>query len=357
MHILLSTLFITLLTTQCMAQNFSIAGRVTERETGQPLTAASVVCTHTTLGTSTNSNGEFTLILNNGGYDLAISFNGYETETMRISSNGEQTPLLVSLRKKQQNLEEVSVVVSNEVKDGLDKYGSFFRDQFLGMTDNSLSCHIENPETLRFFFNKKRNRLKVLASDEIQINNPALGYHIRYQLDSFTHEYSTGNTQYTGFPFFEEMTGTRDDSARWQQARLKAYFGSLLHFMRCYYDSTLGSSGYRVEWVDDNGKARVLKDPYDTAYCRSTDHRDIELDFPGKVRVVYLEEKPERAYLEFKKMSLNTTVQISILDFADTITIEENGYFFEQRNLLSLGYWGWEKLGDFLPYNYDPPIE
>jgi CarboxypepD_reg-like domain len=355
MRTYLLTLAPLLLCTLTLAQSWTIRGKVTDKESGQPLSGASVVCMHTTFGTTTNADGEFSLTLDPGGYDLAVSFNGYATESNRISSNGANGPLNVMLGKKQQSLEEVSVVVSNEVKDGWDKYGAFFREQFLGMTPNSAHCVIENPGALKFYYNKKKNKLKVTAKEELQITNPALGYRIRYQLDSFTHEYATGNTQYTGFPFFEEMHGASGDSLAWQEARLTAYYGSLLHFMRCYYDSTLAGNGYKLELVDGVDKARSVRDPYDSSFYGQTGEHEIELRFPGKLRVVYLEEKPDKAYLEYKKLSPNTTVQVSILSLADAIIVEENGYFYEQKDVLSLGYWSWEKLADFLPYNYDPP--
>ena len=47
------------------------------------------------------------------------------------------------------------------------------------------------------------------------------------------------------------------------------------------------------------------------------------------------------------------TIQISLLEFPDTLTILENGYFYDQRETLALGYWSWEKLADLLPYTYD----
>jgi hypothetical protein len=348
----IASLFIS---TILFAQAWTVKGRVTDKETGQPLSGASVVCMHTTFGTTTNADGEFSLTLDPGGYDLAASFNGYGTESSRISSNSTSGPVVFSLGKKQQSLEEVSVVVSNEVKDGWDKYGAFFREQFLGMTPNSANCRIENPGALRFYYNKKKNKLKVTAKEDLQVTNQALGYRVRYQLDSFTHEYATGNTQYTGFPFFEEMKGSREDSLSWQDARSKAYYGSLLHFMRCYYDSTLAANGYKLELVDAREKTATVRNPYDSSLFGQTEEHDVELRFTGKLRVVYLEEKPDPGYLEYKKLSPNTTVQVSILSLAETIVVEENGYFFEQKDMLSLGYWSWEKLADFLPYNYDPP--
>ena len=51
---------------------------------------------------------------------------------------------------------------------------------------------------------------------------------------------------------------------------------------------------------------------------------------------------------------MSTPIQISILDLANGIVIEENGYFFDQKDVLTLGYWAWEKMADFLPYDYYP---
>jgi len=335
------------------AQSWTVHGTVTDKETGQPLAGASVVCMQTTYGTMTNAQGEFNLYIENGGYDLAVSFNGYATESVRISSNGDNPPRNFALSKKQQDMEAVSVVVSNEVKNGWDKYGAFFREQFLGSTANATACTIENPTALKFYFNKKKNRLKVTAKEDIMISNPGLGYRIRYQLDSFTHEYATGNTQYTGFPFFEEMKGGTADSLRWKEARLKAYYGSLLHFMRCYYDSTLAENGYKLSLVNGE-RTTTINNPYDSAHF-SADSGEVEIRYTGKLRVVYAKELPDPAYLESKKMDARTSVQISLLSLLDGIVLEENGYYHDQQDVLSLGYWSWEKLADFLPYNYDPP--
>ncbi len=342
--------------TTVVGQSFVATGKVVDKSTGATLQGASVFCQNTTFGTATNAEGIFTLYLPNGGYDLVVSFSGYETISQRINSSTENVKnLVIELKQKDKSLEEVSITVTNEVKDGWVKYGDFFREQFLGLTENSASCKIENPESLRFFFSKKKNRLKVSSKEEIRIINSALGYTIRYQLDSFIHEYGSGLTQTTGFPFFEEMKGSEEDSTTWEKNREKAYYGSVLHFMRCYYDSTLKENGYKLELIRaGNEKPRPLLNPYDSAVYEVMDNRDVELRFPGKLRVVYSEEKPEAKYLVVNKLAAGTTIQISVVDFADAIVIEENGYFYDQKDLLSLGYWSWEKLADFLPYNYEP---
>ena len=337
------------------AQSYTISGTVIDNKSQQPLGGASVFCQNTTIGTLTNNNGEFRLTVPAGGYDIVISYTGYETQSTRISQQADNLQSLrFLLKEKDKSLEEVSVTVTNEVKDGLEKYGSFFKEQFIGLTQNSKSCSIENPETLRFFFSKKKNRLKITAREDIIINNLALGYRIRYQLDSFTHEYGSGITQYTGYPLFEEMQGTDEQKKNWAANREIAYYGSLLHFMRAYYDSTLGDSGFKLELVDDkDGKNRKVNNPYDSSIAIQ-ENNELEIHAGKKMRVVYPLEKPEELYLQKNKLSPNTTIQVSLVDFMDTIVIEQNGYFYDQRDLLTQGYWSWEKLADFLPYNFIP---
>jgi CarboxypepD_reg-like domain len=337
------------------AQAFSVSGIVIDAVTKQPLRGASVFCPNTTFGTTTNAAGEYLLTLPNGGYDLTISFTGYESQSKRISQSAEN--LLhqnTELNEKQKSLEEVSITVTTEVKDGLAKYGSFFRDLFIGQSINSNKCTIQNPEVLHFFFSKKKNKLKVVAQENIIIQNKALGYTINYQLDSFTHEYGSGITQFTGFPLFEEMKGTDEEKQVWKDNREKAYFGSLLHFMHAYYDSTLAASGFKVELINKTtSKTKLLNNPYDSSFV-TFDNEEMEWHFPSSLRIVYQDEIPEAGYLLKNKMPTTTKIQISQLDFLDNIIVQQNGYFYDQRDLIVQGYFEWEKIADFLPYNYNP---
>ncbi len=193
-------------------------GKVIDSATRQPLTGASAFCQNTTHGKITNSEGLFFMRLPNGGYDLIISYMGYNKGILRISSNQPMADTLVfELVKEDKAMAEVAVVASNEVADGLAKYGSFFTDQFIGTTPNAGQCIIKNPEALRFFYTKKRNRLKVTAKEDLVITNYELGYTIRYQLDSFSYDYNTNISQYTGYPFFQEIDSSAAVVAIWKK--------------------------------------------------------------------------------------------------------------------------------------------
>src|SRR5689334_21113261 len=182
--------------TAVFSQEFVVLGKVIDSTTRQPLTGASVFAQSTTKGTLSNKDGLFYMRLPNGGYDLVISYTGYNKTVNRISSS-QPLPdtLLIALTQEDKSLTEVAVVASNEVQDGLAKYGTFFTEHFIGTTPNAAQCVIQNPEILHFYYTKKRNRLKVTAKEDLINNNYALGYTIRYHLDSFSYDYNTNISQ------------------------------------------------------------------------------------------------------------------------------------------------------------------
>lgn len=343
--------------TCCYAQReqFTVMGKVLDSTTGQPLAGASVFCQNTTKGTITNAEGAFAIRLPNGGYDLIISYTGYESIETRISNSTTDSITLV-MKQRDLNLSEVVVSASTEVPDGLLKYGTFFLEHFIGTTPNAAFCTIENPTALQFFFSKKRNRLKVKAKEDLVITNKALGYKIRYQLDSFAYEYDNGISTYGGFPFFEEMEGSDEEKEIWNENRAAAYSGSRLHFLRSWYDSTLTENGFRIEWVDTT-KERLttmpVENPYDSLYYQLVDDNDVEINMPGRIRIIYTGEMPDSTYLAESKLPAHLRAQITLLDIAAPFVIEQNGYFYEQSDLINTGYWSWEKVADLLPYDYE----
>lgn len=336
-------------------EKFTVSGKVIDSASQQPLRGASVFCQNTTFGVITDADGAFSLTLPKGGYDLVVSFTGYQSNQQRINAENTE-PIQVLLLPKDNSMEAVSVAGSNEVKDGYAKYGSLFDELFFGTTANAASCKLVNPETLRFFYSKKRNKLKVLAREDLVIENEALGYKIRYQLDSLSFEYGPKISTYTGFPFFEEMTGDNIQQAKWNFNRKKAYLGSKLHFMRAWHNSSLQQEGFVLEKVNPDAKdfeATPLENYYDTAiYIKEDNIADVMLT--GKYRIKFNKELPDPKFVKFFKLPPHIRVQISILDILDSFVIEENGYWYEQADLINTGYWSYERMAEAVPYDYTP---
>ena len=358
MRLLISFIFSALLFTANAQTVYSISGSVVNNTTGLPMPLTSVFAQNTTIGTVTDSDGKFTINLPAGGFDLVFSFTGYKTETRRVSAAEANEKLEIKLQEKEKELETVSVVSTNEVMNGMEKYGSFFKEEFIGKTENAKNCTIENPEVLHFFFSKRKNRLKITATEQLIIKNNALGYVLKYALDSFTHEYKTEVSTFTGFPFYENLPGDSTQTENWKQARDLAYKGSTLHFMRSLYNKTLKEEKFDVQFiVNVLGKEEAIKltDIYTSIdYSKDDSTQTVEI-LPNQpnVGVLYMAAKPNATYLSENKNEPKN-FRFSILAFkpSETLVIEQNGYCYDQNDIAISGYWSWEKIADQLPYDY-----
>jgi hypothetical protein len=341
--------------------HYVVSGKVIDKNSRLPLSGASVFAQNTTFGIATDGEGNFNLKLPNGGYEIVITFTGYQTESVRISSAGsDDKNLQIEMVPKEKSLEEVSVVVSNEVKDGWQKYGLLFTENFVGKTKFSKQCTIKNPEVLKFFYSKKRNRLKVLANESLIVSNDALGYKISFAIDSFIYESANNVTQFAGYPLFEEMHGTAEQQALWHENRIEAYEGSLLHFMRSLFSKNLEDEGFEIQFLVKNNERETpipLKNIYGALnYSKDDSTKTVEFK-PNQpeIAVIYKSAEPEEAYAK-SDPNVKRDFQLSTLTIApgESIIIEENGYFFDQKDITTNDYWGFKKVGDMLPYDYSP---
>lgn len=335
---------------------YTVSGTIIDSASREPLSLASVFCQNTTIGTSTDKQGNFSLQLrSSGGYDLIITYTGYQTKQIRISEADRQLPP-IEMIKEDKTMSEVVIRSSNEVPDGWEKYGSFFFDNFIGSTPNAKKCVLENPEALKFYFLKRSNKLRVLATEPIRITNNALGYSLTYTLDSFVYFYSNDVSLYRGYCLFAERDTSFKVKKEWSNARENAYKGSKLQFMRGYYDSTLKADGFFIALLKENDDKSFdpVSNPYDSAYYNVLDStHEVELWYPRKISVTY-GVKPEPEYIKQFKMPAKLSVQVSYIDITDWIAIKENGYYYDQRNWVNQGYWSWKNIGDLLPYDYIP---
>jgi len=354
MKFLSSLLFLLLFSIAAKSQ-VVISGVILDSATREPLLGASVFAQNTTLGTTSNKDGEFSLPLKSGGYELIFSFTGYKNQEVRIT-DGKNEKLEILLVKEDKSMGEVVIQSSNEVKDGWEKYGNFFIGHFIGTTPFASQCTIQNKEAVRFFYYKRSDKLKVLVTEPLVISNDALGYDLRYQLDSFVYYYKTELSSYRGTCLFSEKLGKVSDAMVWKANREKAYLGSKMHFMRAYYDSTLKESGFTISIINDDKKTfGLLTKPYLKKYYNISDTLDeVQIQFPDKISVAYIKAVPDNIYLKQFNLPMDVGVQISYIDVLQPVSIKENGYFFEQRNWINQGYWSWKNVADLLPYDYWP---
>ncbi|GAA4345469.1 carboxypeptidase-like regulatory domain-containing protein [Flaviaesturariibacter amylovorans] len=347
-----------LLALLCATLSFAqgiLTGTVTDADNGQPLEGASVFAQNTTVGTLSKNDGSYRLSLGKGGWELVVSYTGYVSEKINVDPTGDLVRN-IALKKEDKSLTEVVIQSTNEVADGLAKYGDFFLAHFLGKTANAAQTKLENPGALRFFYYKRSDKLKVFASEPLRISNNALGYQLQYNLDSFVYYYKTDVNSYRGSCLFMPMDGDATQKAAWETARDAAYRGSRLHFLRAYYDSALKQEGFvvNISLKSNPSQFGMLSNPYDTSYYYTDSAGNVELWFPRKASISYMKAKPEPAYIEEAKLPKDFPAQVTYVDLLDGILIRPNGYFTDQGSWVSQGYWSWKNLADQLPYDYEP---
>lgn len=346
---------------EAQVSRYEIKGKVIDQNTQLPMQGASVFAQNTTFGVTTDAEGKFSIRLPEGGYSLAVTFSGYETSVKRVSqANSPDMEVLFELVPNVQSMDEISIVISNEVKDGWKKYGEFFKENFIGESQFAQECVITNPEVLRFYFYKKKNRLKVLASEPLLVNNFALGYQLKFAIDSFSTDYNTNTNLFIGYPLFQEMKGNQEQVNKWMDNRGLAYNGSMLHFMRSLYDTALSENDFQIQlFLPGNKTSTPVRDS--VAYLNLNLVRNIAnytisiLPKNDKIAVIF-KEKPEQNYLKTSRgvMKYAQSSELTFTDKTEPIIVEQNGFYYDQENILTNGYLAFKKVGDLLPYDYDP---
>jgi hypothetical protein len=300
---------------------------------------------------------------------------------MEITTRHLPPSLKITLRNQASEL--AAVTVEPYLKNGWKKWGKLFWDNFIGTTDNASSCSIKNKDALRFRYYLKSRKLTVSAVEPLIITNKALGYDLEYRLESFEYDLTTNIISYYGYPFFREMS--TDDTTRqrkWEHARMIAYLGSMMHFMRSLYQGHLQQDGFIIQHeihVPNIEKVRVrsiyvpnvtptdsipidtlhhywevLREPdyyvqkvksYDNLVTVNPDQTR-KFDFTGDFTVIYGNGHLGIAYTE---SSLE-------LMYPTPIEVEENGAYYPPETLLSKGEWAkTEKIANLVPRDYYPP--
>lgn len=405
------TVCLLLVASTVLAQR-TIKGRVVNAATGEPLAGSSVFISNTSIGTVTDNSGFFILDhVPAGRNDLIVSSIGYETNVYSFSA--EQLPLQLRVEMQVKVRELQNVIVEPWVEEGWDRWGKMFMESFIGLTTNARSCRIKNEKAIRFRYYRKSNRVTAYADEPLIIENKALGYTIRYQLEDFEMNFKDHALAFSGYPFFEEIDKDRRGlQRRWKAARDKAYYGSMMHFMRCLYVDSLQQNGYEVRRMvripnlekervkqayrvairtgsETNGSGTIAwtnripgdsmsyyekvmrQDDYTEVYGKSlltadsviirTEGQYKILYFTDYLYITYKNEKEEQEYLAYhRELNRKPFHQRSYvwLVHGEPVTIDVNGGYFPPQELFSMAYWGWsEKIADLLPQNYIPEKE
>jgi hypothetical protein len=216
-----------------------IKGKVLN-EIDQPIPNTSIYLDGTTIGTTSKEDGSFTLDLSSKkNANLVFQKENYETVTTPITEVVNKTLKVVLM--KTNTIEEVRIIPYTE--EAYKNFINYFLDTFIGSDKENV--RIKNQRTLKFSYDKKGKILNVKAPKTLIIENKNLGYEIEYNLMSFSADFNVNMFNYAGTSFFKETK----DTDRIKLNRMNAYEGSMLHFFRCVFQSTVSEEGFIVNKV------------------------------------------------------------------------------------------------------------
>lgn len=376
-----------------------LKGVVLDAEKATPVPKASVFLNNTSIGTTADNEGGFTLSIPAGRFELIVSSIGYATYNQFINTTDTTSVLTIRLRIKAPDLE--AVIIEPYEKDGWAKWGRWFTENFIGTSEYSLDTRIINPEVLKFRNSKKNGELTAIAIAPLQIENKALGYRITYQLENFRYTFKDRYLLYAGFPFFEKLPGSDRKQRQRKKAREDVYYGSMLQFMRAVYRNRITEEGFEVRRLRKiaNAEKQRVKMVYKTSvradgnghmistisrdssayynhimsqddYIRVLQNQTIPgdsiayaldstmagLQFPDHLLITYKHKKASQEFQQlFPRSGKSMTSEITLTN-GRAIEIQSNGSYYNPEDLLSSGWWGWfEKMGTMLPFDYQPP--
>ena len=375
----------------------TITGKVINAADKKPVGFATVFLSNTTVATRTADDGSFTL--NNakaGQYDLVVSFVGFEPHHQNITVSGIVISLPdVVLSPKINQLKEVKVGIDAK----REEYLAMFKRDFLGSSQNAQQCRIVNPDVLNFDYDALGRILNANTDDFLTIENKALGYRVRYQVNKFVKDIGHNFLYYEGPVLFEEMAGNPSQLRQWAKKRLEVYNGSDMHFLRSAFVGRVEQEGFKVmhlirkpnparppdslmkakmryfvsiRFTDAHAKDSieywstkirlpktveylVTKPMQPTDYVHPTDNKDLTaLQYPDYLYVIYTKKHAEPVNGVYHPLDMPDYPTTVVSLNAKYAAFDSNGIMLDPSATTYDGAWGKNAVAEMLPVDYTP---
>lgn len=223
-----------------------ISGHITDAESGEPVSGASVFMAGTNVGAASDVDGFYRLTIPvEGSYRLVISHVGYQPVINDIESG--DTSVVFDATLNANELDEVSVSARVRFRS---RDINLFWSTILGKRPSKKTIYAVNPETVYYYYNAETRILKVTCRKPLEIINNETGYRVQVVLENFTHNYHTNISSWKTQTMFSELEPENDrQKTVWENNRKKVYNVSLANFIIALYHNTWMEKGYLLTYL------------------------------------------------------------------------------------------------------------
>ncbi len=362
---IIPVLLLFLIQLAAIAQTATLKGKVTDRQTGEALPFCNVFINNTTLATTTNMDGEYTLAeLPGGAYEVGFSFVGFEAVQKSISPKpGATLTLDVQLVSLEQELSDVEIKASRDRS--WERELRKFKNLFLGNDEMAAKTELINPWVIDFPEDNSSNNFSAVAFQPIEIENHAMGYRLFFDLNKF--QYTTQYHIISGASRFEEMVAPDEKTkTTWEKNRLDNYLKSPMNMFRSmlknkhnqegfylYGDKAGGSESRNLRsdvFSNELGKSVVEYNP-ENLVQQGKNPGEYKILIKGRVEIHY-----EKGYSTVNTYK-DAPYPISWLEVnGNYVTVDENGMILNQKDVTFSGDMDKRKVASLLPLDYIPNL-
>ncbi|MCR9016458.1 carboxypeptidase-like regulatory domain-containing protein [Aquiflexum gelatinilyticum] len=345
-----------------------ISGKVVDEKTGEALPFANVFINNTTLGSTTDIDGNFKI---SGSLpqnpEVVASFIGYFTKYRKVAFGGRnQVTVNFELTPKEDQLDEVSLSAKRDK--AWERNLRKFERVFLAVPDDPFfkKNEILNPWVIDFEEGKAEGLGRYLAassSEPITVANRALGYEIDYHLQEYLQ--TKNGFQYYGLVNFGEIeTPPNADEQNWNESRNSAFFGSMRHLLYSLVRNEADSQGFeafivqniastqRTNDFDQEIGSSLLPLPLDSLVTAILPNGNFIMEWPGNVEVHFTKKYWPSTYYT------NRSHPISWINAPNCrFEVDANGVLMDPRELILSGYVARERVARSLPHDFRPDLE
>ncbi|MCX6169671.1 MAG: carboxypeptidase-like regulatory domain-containing protein [Ignavibacteriales bacterium] len=322
------------------AELTSISGRVIDSITKEGLPGVSVYLSGTTTGTSSDKSGNYKIAkLPIGHFIIVVSMVGYKPIHQNIEIH-ESSIIQKNFSLENQPIELNAITVSlqsDEYAAYLKKqkeYKEIFKKYFLGRTDFSDECQIENIDDITFT-EKYEPYVNAVCSKPIVVINNALGYKVACLLIHFLCNDTRGELNYEFNPRFTEMAPINDDQKeKWIENRKLAFKSSLSRFLLYL----MHAKGIGWDYSTNSYNAKI--------------NNEYKLVNPGE-KFFYMDSESGLFYLKFRDFlyvkNLLTDEQSFIPVPSGFSYLDPGGYAIDPMSIQVAGEFAKHGVADLLP--------